>query len=102
MRLASDVSAVFSATSDDCSRSSGSKACAWPHWRRTWTTAHHRARPAASPAAAGMFGVDILRDAAASTPTNDVLYFAVAGKHVPANAMGNGGDAYSWRIDVPV
>lgn len=49
-----------------------------------------------------MFGVDIVQDHGASTPTNDVLYFAVAGKHVPANAMGNGGDAYSWRIDVPV
>jgi hypothetical protein len=26
----------------------------------------------------------------------------IAGKHTPANVMGNGGDAYSWRIDVPV
>ena len=47
-----------------------------------------------------MFAVDIVRDATASTPSNDVLYFAVAGKHVPANAMGNGGDAYAWRINV--
>ena len=49
-----------------------------------------------------MFGVDIVHDVGASTPTNDVVYFATAGKHVPANEMGNGGDAYAWRIDVPV
>jgi hypothetical protein len=47
-----------------------------------------------------MFGVDIVRDAAASTPTNDRLYFAVGGKHTPANVMGNGGDAFAWSIDV--
>ena len=48
-----------------------------------------------------MFGVDIVVDATASTPTQDVIYFSVAGKHVPANVMGNGGDAYSWQIVVP-
>jgi hypothetical protein len=48
-----------------------------------------------------MFGVDIVVDPLASTPTQDVLYFSVAGKHTPANVMGNGGDAYSWKITVP-
>jgi len=48
-----------------------------------------------------MFGVEIVVDHAACTPTNDVLYFAVAGKHTPANVMGNGGDAFAWRINVP-
>jgi hypothetical protein len=38
-----------------------------------------------------MMGVDVLADGA------DV-YLAVAGKHVPANVVGNGGDAYTWRI----
>jgi len=28
-----------------------------------------------------MFGVDLVHDVGASTPTNDVVYFAVAGKH---------------------
>jgi len=45
-----------------------------------------------------MFGVDIVVDKAASTPTSDTIYFTVAGKHVPANVMGNGGDAYAWSI----
>ena len=49
-----------------------------------------------------MFGVDIVVDHAASTKAMDVLYFAVAGKHVPANVMGNGGDAYAWKINVPL
>ena len=49
-----------------------------------------------------MFGVDIVHDVGASTPTSDVVYFATAGKHVPANAMGNGGDAYAWRLDVAI
>ena len=39
-----------------------------------------------------MFGVDIVLDAGASSPTNDVVYFAVSGKAVPANQVGNGGD----------
>ena len=47
-----------------------------------------------------MFGVDLVVDHSACTPTNDVIYFAVAGKHTPANVMGNGGDAFAWRIDV--
>lgn len=34
-----------------------------------------------------MFGVDCVVDTAASTPSNDVVYFAVAGKHVPANVV---------------
>jgi len=49
-----------------------------------------------------MFGVDIVVDHAACTKTEDVLYFAVAGKHTPANVMGNGGDAYAWKITVPL
>lgn len=28
----------------------------------------------------------------------DVIYLAAAGKAVPANRMGNGGNAYGWRI----
>lgn len=48
-----------------------------------------------------MFGVDIVRDGDASTPSSDTLYFSVAGKATPANIMGNGGDAYSWRIVTP-
>jgi hypothetical protein len=34
-----------------------------------------------------MFGVDIVHELQESTPTSDVLYFAVAGKAVPANGM---------------
>lgn len=49
-----------------------------------------------------MFGVDIVHDIGASTPTTDIVYFAVAGKHVPANEMGNGGDAFAWQVSVPV
>jgi hypothetical protein len=49
-----------------------------------------------------MFGLDIVRDASGSTPTTDLIYFTVAGKHTPANVMGNGGDAYAWSIKVPV
>lgn len=47
-----------------------------------------------------MFGVDIVHDTTASTPTADVLYFTVAGKSTPANVMGNGGDAYAWKVTV--
>lgn len=47
-----------------------------------------------------MFGVDIGVDWAASNATNDVVYVVAAGKHVPANVMGVGGDAYAWRLDV--
>lgn len=46
-----------------------------------------------------MFGVDVVvddTDAAATT-----VYLAAAGKHVPANMFGNGGDAYAWRVTVP-
>lgn len=39
-----------------------------------------------------MFGVDIVVD------TGGDVFFSVAGKHTPANIMGNGGDAYTWRI----
>jgi hypothetical protein len=48
-----------------------------------------------------MFGVDLVVDKAASTPTSDTIYFAVAGKATPANVMGNGGDAFAWKIVNP-
>lgn len=47
-----------------------------------------------------MFSVDVVLDPSASTPSTDVLYIASAGKHVPANVMGNGGDAYAWQVTV--
>ena len=40
-----------------------------------------------------MMGVDLVHD-----QDMGEVYFAVAGKHVPANQYGNGGDAYTWRI----
>ena len=48
-----------------------------------------------------MMAVDlnVVRGAAAGAP--DVVFLAAAGKHVPANKMGNGGDAFGWRVDVP-
>lgn len=49
--------------------------------------------PPHPPPPIAVFGVDIVHDVSASTPTSDRLYFAVGGKHVPANAMGNGGDS---------
>lgn len=49
-----------------------------------------------------MFGVDILHDVGASTPAADKVYLTVAGKAVPANEMGNGGDAFAWAITVPL
>ena len=30
----------------------------------------------------------------------DVVYLAAAGKAVPANRMGNGGNAYGWKLTV--
>ena len=36
-----------------------------------------------------MFACDIVLDGTS-------LYFSAAGKAVPANEMGNGGDAYTW------
>jgi len=41
-----------------------------------------------------MMGVDLLVEEGAG---GDV-YLSVAGKHVPANTYGDGGDAYTWRI----
>jgi hypothetical protein len=46
-----------------------------------------------------MFGVDVVvaaRNASATT-----LMLAAAGKAVPANVMGNGGDAFGWLVSVP-
>ena len=47
-----------------------------------------------------MFAVDIAVDAAAGNATHDAVFVVAAGKHVPANGMGDGGDAYAWRLDV--
>ena len=38
-----------------------------------------------------MMGVDVVVD-------RQVVYFTVAGKHVPANEMGNGGDSYAFSV----
>jgi len=46
-----------------------------------------------------MFSTDIVVDSSSSS--NDVVYVVSAGKHVPANVMGSGGDAYAWQITVP-
>lgn len=46
-----------------------------------------------------MFGVDVVVDSVTSNQT--VVYIAAAGKHVPANVMGNGGDAYAFQVIVP-
>ena len=48
-----------------------------------------------------MVGVDVAVDDLASNATHDVLFVVAAGKHVPANIMGHGGDAYCWRLEVP-
>jgi len=42
-----------------------------------------------------MFAVDVQFVTAAG---KDTVYLAAAGKHVPANAFGNGGDAFAWEI----
>ena len=47
-----------------------------------------------------MMAVDIAVDS--SAPAEDVVYIAAGGKHVPANVMGSGGDAYVWRVAVSV
>jgi len=46
-----------------------------------------------------MFAVDLAVDS--STAQQDVVYITAAGKHVPANVAGNGGDAFAWRVVVP-
>ncbi len=46
-----------------------------------------------------MFAVDVVVDS--STASSDTVYLTAAGKHVPANAFGNGGDAFAWKIVVP-
>ena len=43
-----------------------------------------------------MMAVDVNVVASSSGP--DTIYLAAAGKHVPANRMGNGGDAFGWTI----
>ena len=45
-----------------------------------------------------MFAVDLNVVLTAGSP--DTIYLAAAGKHVAANEMGNGGDAFGWRIVV--
>ena len=39
-----------------------------------------------------MMGIDVVQGVPGE------LFIAAAGKHVPANQYGNGGDAYTWRI----
>jgi len=46
-----------------------------------------------------MFSSDIMVDSASTS--QDVVYLVAAGKHVPANVFGGGGDAYAWEISVP-
>ena len=43
-----------------------------------------------------MWGVDVVVES--SVGGTDTVYLTAAGKHVPANEFGNGGDAYAWRI----
>lgn len=40
-------------------------------------------------------------DPAASTASADSVLLISAGKAVPANEAGYGGDAYAWRVTVP-
>ena len=46
-----------------------------------------------------MFAIDVVIDS--STATQDVVLIAAAGKAVPANVMGNGGNAYAFSVVVP-
>lgn len=46
-----------------------------------------------------MFGVDVV--VTSSTASADTVLVAAAGKHVPANEFGNGGDAFAWSVVVP-
>ena len=48
-----------------------------------------------------MFAVDLIVDPVSSNSTTDVVYLAVAGKAVPANEAGNGGNAYMYKVAVP-
>jgi hypothetical protein len=48
-----------------------------------------------------MFGVDVGVVPGGGAGGGDAVYLAVAGKQVPANVLGNGGDAYAFRVDVP-
>ena len=41
-----------------------------------------------------MFAVDV------AVGTGGGVFFSVAGKHVPANVMGKGGDAFTWLVNV--
>lgn len=45
-----------------------------------------------------MFAVDVAVDS--TTAAQDVVYLTAAGKAVPANQAGNGGNAYGWRVTV--
>ena len=45
-----------------------------------------------------MMSIDVVVDA--SAPAHDVVYMAAAGKSVPANEFGSGGDAYVWQVNV--
>lgn len=45
-----------------------------------------------------MFAVDVAVDS--SSASQDVVLLTAAGKAVPANEAGNGGNAYGWRVTV--
>jgi hypothetical protein len=49
-----------------------------------------------------MMGIAILHDVHLSNSTNDVVWVAAAGRDTPANVMAAGGDAFAWRLDVPL
>ena len=49
-----------------------------------------------------MYACEVVRDAAASNATHDVVFASFSGKHTPANNGGCGGDAYAFRLDVDV
>ena len=46
-----------------------------------------------------MFAIDLVVDS--SSQTSDEILLVAAGKNVPANEGGTGGDAYLWSISVP-
>ena len=51
--------------------------------------------------AGSMFGVDVVIDTTARSPTTNVVYLATAGKATAANQFGNGGSFQVWKIVVP-
>ena len=45
-----------------------------------------------------MMAVDL--NVVAAAGADDTIFLAAAGKHVPANVAGNGGDAFAWEVTV--